>query len=84
MVEQQLMLETIMNSPDDRAIDVAGLRVAVKEASSKVKAEEDYDKIEAELLAKFGAKPLEKKEAKPEEKPTEEPADKKEPAEAKK
>ncbi|HRJ05981.1 MAG TPA: sodium-transporting two-sector ATPase [Candidatus Saccharibacteria bacterium] len=84
LVEQQLMLETIMNSPDDRAIDVAGLRVAVKEASSKVKAEEDYDKIEAELLAKFGAKPLEKKEAKPEEKPTEEPADKKEPAEAKK
>jgi F-type H+-transporting ATPase subunit alpha len=81
--EQQLMLETIMSSPDDRAIDVAGLRVAVQEVAKTVKAEEDYDKAEAELLEKFGAKPLKKEDKKPDETAEAEPADKK-PAEAKK
>ena len=37
LVEQQLMLETIMLSEDDRAIDVAGLKKAVKETSKHVK-----------------------------------------------
>ena len=58
LVEQQLMLETIMLPTDDRGIDVAGLRVAVKERSRDVKGEEDFDAIEAELLKQFGAKQL--------------------------
>lgn len=58
LVEQQLMLETIMSSPDDRAIDIAGLRVAVKEMAKKVKAEEDFDALETQLLKKYGAEPL--------------------------
>lgn len=71
LVEQQLMLETIMKSPDDRAIDVANLKEAVKTRASEVKGDEDYDRIEAELLDQFGAKVLEpvieeKVEAEPE------------------
>jgi F-type H+-transporting ATPase subunit alpha len=61
LVEQQLMLETIMLSPDDRAIDVAGLKTAVKERAKDAKTEEDYDRIEAELLKQFGAELLEEK-----------------------
>lgn len=79
LVEQQLMLETIMMPTDDRLIDIAGLRKEVKEVAKKVKTEEDYDKFEAELLEKFGAKKVE--EAKPSEVPKEQS---KEPAEAKK
>ena len=55
LVEQQLMLETIMHSPDDRAIDVIGLKTASKDAAKKAKDEKDYDAIEADLLKKFGA-----------------------------
>jgi F-type H+/Na+-transporting ATPase subunit alpha len=58
LVEQQLMLETIMSSTDDRPIDIVGLKTAVKEAAGNVKSEEDYDSIEAALLEKFSAKPL--------------------------
>lgn len=65
LVEQQLMLETIMLSPDDRVIDVVGLRAAVKDAAKHAKNEDDYDKLEADLLKKFGARPLAVKEAEP-------------------
>lgn len=57
--EQQLMLETIMASTDDRVIDVAGLKLAVKEAATKVTQEADYDAVETELLARFSAQTLE-------------------------
>jgi F-type H+-transporting ATPase subunit alpha len=80
LVEQQLMLETIMLPTDDQAIDVAGLRLAVKEAAAQVKAEEDYDRIEAELLKKFGATKI--VQAAPTK--TEASKDAKQPAEAKK
>ena len=68
LVEQQLMLETIMLPTDDQLIDIAGLRKEVKEVAKHVKSEEDYDKVEAELLKKFGAKKVE--EAKPTESET--------------
>lgn len=58
LTEQQLLLETIMSSPDDRAIDVPKLSATVKEAAKKIKKEEDFDKIEAELLKKYSAQPL--------------------------
>lgn len=60
--EQQLMLETIMLSPDDRVIDVAALKKAVKELASQVKSDDDYDRFEGELLEKYGATPLPAKE----------------------
>ncbi|MFZ1812341.1 MAG: sodium-transporting two-sector ATPase [Candidatus Saccharimonadales bacterium] len=56
--EQQLMLETIMLSTDDRPIDVAGLKNAVPERAKEAKTDEDYDRIEAELLAQFAPTPL--------------------------
>lgn len=58
LVEQQLMLETIMKSDDDRAIDVAGLKKAVKEKANQVSKEEDFDAIEDELFKEFAAEPL--------------------------
>lgn len=80
LVEQQLMLEVIMNSPDDRAIDVAGLKKSVKEHAAEVKTDEDYDRIEAELFKQFSAEPASAKpaeEPKPEgEAPQEVPKDK--------
>jgi F-type H+-transporting ATPase subunit alpha len=79
LVEQQLMLETIMLPTDDQQIDIAGLRTEVKEVAKHAKTEEDYDKIEAELLKKFGAKKIEEPKAK-----QEDAAAKEEPAEAKK
>ena len=55
LVEQQLMLEVIMHSPDDRGIDVTGLKKAVRERAIEVKADEDYDRIEDELFKQFSA-----------------------------
>lgn len=56
--EQQLMLETIMSSNDDRPIDVAALKLQVKETAKLIKSEADYDKLEADLLKKFAAEVL--------------------------
>lgn len=56
--EQQLILETIMKSDDDRAIDVMGLKKAARERAPMMQTDEDYDTTEGELLAQFGAKVL--------------------------
>lgn len=70
--EQQLMLETIMKSDNDQAIDIAGLKQAVKERAKEATDEAAYDKLEDEFLKKFRAEPL---AAAPAEKPAEtEPA----------
>ena len=61
LAEQQLMLETIMMPDDDRTIDIASLKQAVKGADSRVHAKEQYTAEEAQLLAKFGAEVLEEK-----------------------
>lgn len=61
--EQQLMLETIMLSPDDRAIDIAALKQAVREAAPRATDDAAYDAIEQELLAKYSAQPLAAKPA---------------------
>ncbi|MFZ1258574.1 MAG: sodium-transporting two-sector ATPase [Candidatus Saccharimonas sp.] len=63
--EQQLMLETIMKSEDDRPIDVAGLKQAVKARGAEAATEEDYDRIEAEFMKQFKAEPLPVIEEKP-------------------
>jgi F-type H+-transporting ATPase subunit alpha len=69
--EQQLLLETIMHSDSDAAIDVASLKQAVKGRSIDMKSEEDYDKLEDEFLAKFRAEVLTPAEEKPVEPPAE-------------
>lgn len=56
LVEQQLMLETIMLPTTDQAIDIAGLRQAVKEVAPQATSEDQYDALEAQLLERFGAK----------------------------
>ncbi len=58
LAEQQLMLEVIMHSPDDRAVDVEALKQAVKARAAEAKSEADYDRIEAELFTQFAAEPL--------------------------
>ncbi|NCU30435.1 sodium-transporting two-sector ATPase [Candidatus Saccharibacteria bacterium] len=76
LIEQQLILEVIMHSPDDRGIDVSGLKIAVKERANDVKSDEDYDRIEDELFKQFSAQAETTKPEDPELNETE-PEDKK-------
>jgi F-type H+-transporting ATPase subunit alpha len=64
LVEQMLMLETVMLSGGERDMDIAGLKQSVKEVSHKVKDVKDeatFDKLEAELLKKHSATQLQEK-----------------------
>lgn len=56
LVEQQLMLETILLKNGETDIDVAGLKESVKKVSSEIKDDKDFDRIETELLKKFTIK----------------------------
>ena len=58
LVQQQLMLETIMKPEDDRAIDIVALKSAVLELKDQAADETLYDAKEVELLERFGAKQL--------------------------
>lgn len=77
LIEQMLMLETVMKSGGEVDIDVAGLKKSVKEVSHKVKDVKDeatFDKLEAELLKKHSATQLtEKSDSAETEAPAEEP-----------
>jgi F0F1-type ATP synthase alpha subunit len=71
LIEQMLLLETIMLSGGEMQLDVAGLKESVRKVAKEVKGVDDektFDKLEAELLKKHAAKPL---EAKPAETPAE-------------
>ena len=71
LIQQQLMLETIMKSEDDRIIDVSKLKEAVKSLPEQPKDESDYDAIEEQMFGQFAAEVL--TETKPaEESPAEE------------
>lgn len=65
LTEQQLILETIMLGGGKTEMDVVGLKAAARDQVAKIKAEEDYDAIEPELLKKFTATPLEPAEPVP-------------------
>ncbi len=56
LVEQQLMLETVLLSDGETGIDIEGLKESVKKVSHGVKDEKDYDRIESELLKKHSKK----------------------------
>ncbi len=61
LIEQMLLLETVMLSGGERELDIAGIKAAVKEVAAQVKDvkdEETFDKLEAELLKKYAAEPL--------------------------
>ncbi len=62
LVEQQLMLETVMLGGGEIPIDIAAMKAAVKELAKSVKDDADYDRVEAELLSKYGKKPVALKE----------------------
>lgn len=57
LVEQQLMLETILLGEGKIEIDVDALKKSVKEVSGQVKEEKDFDRLEAELLKKHTKPP---------------------------
>lgn len=66
LIQQMLLLETIMLSGGEIEIDVAGLKESVKKLSSRVKDVKDekaFDELEAELLKKHGAENLAEKAA---------------------
>jgi F-type H+-transporting ATPase subunit alpha len=66
LVEQQLLLETIMLSGGEIELDVPGLKEAVKKAAHQIKDEKDFDHLEAELLKKHSPQTLvEKQPAEP-------------------
>ena len=52
LVEQQLMLETILLSAGEMDFDIPSLKASVREEAKHIKKEEDYDRIEAALLKK--------------------------------
>jgi F-type H+-transporting ATPase subunit alpha len=50
LVEQQLILETILLGGGSVDIDIVGLKEAAGKVASKVKTEKDFDTLEADLL----------------------------------
>lgn len=56
LIEQQLMLETVMLGAGEGDLDVAGMKDLAKKVAGRVKKEEDFDKIEKELLHEFSKK----------------------------
>ncbi len=53
LVEQQLMLETVLLGAGDASLDVPKMKEAAKKIAPKVKKEEDLDTVEKELLKDF-------------------------------
>lgn len=63
LVEQQLILETILLGGGLTSINILGLKESAKKMSAQVKDEKDFDRLEAELLKKYAAQPLVEKPA---------------------
>lgn len=64
LIEQMLLLETVMRTEGDTDIDVAGLKESVRANAAKVKDVKDesaFDKLEDDLLKKHTAQKLEEK-----------------------
>jgi F-type H+-transporting ATPase subunit alpha len=57
LVEQQLILETILLGAGRVEFDIPGLKETVKKMNSKVKDDKDFDNLEAELLKKHTIQP---------------------------
>jgi F-type H+/Na+-transporting ATPase subunit alpha len=50
--EQCLMLDAVMNLPNNLILDVKKLKENVREAAAKIKSDADFEKVSAELLKK--------------------------------
>ncbi|MGH7142003.1 MAG: sodium-transporting two-sector ATPase [Candidatus Saccharimonadales bacterium] len=57
LIEQQLILETILLAKGTIEIDVVALKTTVKKISSEIKNDQDFDRLEPELLKKFSKQP---------------------------
>lgn len=57
LVEQQLVLETIILGGGEREVDATGLKESAKKTAKLVKHEDDFDHLEAELLKHHTIKP---------------------------
>ncbi len=55
--EQQLALETVLLGNAEIDIDIMGLKQSLKTAAAGIKDDKDFDRLEAELLKKYGLKP---------------------------
>lgn len=53
LIQQELMLETVIKGGGQTDIDIVGLKEAVKKAEHEIKDEKDFDRVEAELLKKY-------------------------------
>lgn len=76
LTEQQLIMETILNSGGEIEIDVAGLKEAVKKEAGKIKSlkdDNDFEKLEKDLLKRYSATPLAAKPAEAPAEPAKEP-----------
>ncbi len=56
LVQQQLVLETIILGGGEIDVDVTGLKESVKQMDKQAKHEDDFDRLEAELLKKHTIK----------------------------
>ncbi|HTE57744.1 MAG TPA: sodium-transporting two-sector ATPase [Verrucomicrobiae bacterium] len=57
LICQQLMLDLVLNNEVGSTLDVAAMKLNVKEFAAKIKADEDYDKVRDELKAKVTSAP---------------------------
>lgn len=61
LVEQQLMLETVLLSNGEVEIDIPAIKESVKKTNQNIKDDEDFDRIETDLLKKYTIKSSAKK-----------------------
>jgi len=73
LAEQQLMLETALLTAGEIELDIQGLKKSAREVAAQAVEEADYDRLEAELLAKHTIKPPQPEVLKPVETSAEEP-----------
>lgn len=57
LVEQQLMLETVLAGAGQVDLDINGLKDAARKVAPQVKEDKDYDHLEQQLLGQFTIKP---------------------------
>lgn len=50
--EQCLMMNAVLNLPDNHILDVTKLKVEVRDAATKIRSDDDFEKVAAELMKK--------------------------------
>lgn len=63
--DQQLILETVLMGEGNLDIDVQELKLAIKNMNNKKLGDDELNEIEADLIKKFGKKPVSKDAEKP-------------------